>query len=117
MENIQDVIASLSPAGRALLDAQTTQVQLDAGETLFLAGAQGLEFFLLQSGSLGAFAGAPPELRLLGTISPGETVGEMAIIAGAPRSATVIALRDCELLRMTAGGLNFLLTEHPAFAA
>jgi NTE family protein len=43
----------------------------------------------------------------------GETVGEMALLSGEPRSATVAALRDTELLRLSKAGFAILTSEHP----
>ena len=46
-------------------------------------------------------------------ISPGETVGEMALLSGAPRSATVVALRDSELVRLKRESFEKLADQHP----
>src|SRR4051794_35897868 len=35
--------------------------------------------------------------RILTILGPGSIVGELAIIDGLPRSATVVAIRDCKL--------------------
>ncbi len=43
----------------------------------------------------------------------GETVGEMALISGKPRSATVIALRDSELGRLSRAAFERLMLLHP----
>jgi CRP-like cAMP-binding protein len=43
----------------------------------------------------------------------GETVGEMALISGKPRNATVIALRDSELGRLSRAAFERLMVLHP----
>jgi NTE family protein len=43
----------------------------------------------------------------------GETVGEMALISGKPRNATVIALRDTELGRLPRAAFEDLMLSHP----
>jgi NTE family protein len=54
------------------------------------------------SGRLEAFdPDAPPDQRVWGRVMPGQLVGEMAILTGDPRRATVRALRDSVLLRLT----------------
>jgi len=40
-----------------------------------------------------------------------EVVGEMAVLDPEPRSATVIALKDCVLLRLTSENLDWLMGE------
>src|SRR5690606_13304831 len=40
------------------------------------------------------------EPEFLGVIRPGEPVGEMLLLAGTPHSATVVALRDSEILAL-----------------
>ncbi|MGA0543852.1 patatin-like phospholipase family protein [Brevundimonas sp. VNH65] len=74
---------------------------LTGGEPLFAAGAEADHLYLLRSGRLGVFRrleGQPPQM--LGVIRPGEPVGEMALIAGSPHSADVVALRDSEILAL-----------------
>jgi NTE family protein len=57
---------------------------------------------MLRAGRLAALSRiGDGEPRSLGLVRPGEPVGEMALIAGAPHSADVIALRDCELLALS----------------
>ena len=46
-------------------------------------------------------------------MTAGETVGEMALLSGEPRSATVVALRDTELARLSKTAFTKLIDEHP----
>ncbi|WP_309628988.1 patatin-like phospholipase family protein [Brevundimonas sp.] len=74
---------------------------LTGGELLFSAGDEPDSLYLVRSGRLGVFRqdeDQPPQF--LGVIKPGEPVGEMALIAGAPHSASVVALRDSEILAL-----------------
>ena len=74
---------------------------LTAGEPLFAAGDAADTLYLVRSGRLGVFRdgeGQPPQF--VGVITPGEPVGEMAMIAGTPHSADVVALRDSEILAL-----------------
>jgi len=69
---------------------------LSGGTPLFEAGERSDQLFFLKTGRLTARIG-DFHPRMV-TIHPGETVGEMAVIAGTTHSATVFALRDSELL-------------------
>jgi CRP-like cAMP-binding protein len=71
---------------------------LKAGEPLFLAGDAGDGCYRLERGLLKiVITSARGEERILATLGPGEIAGELAIIDGQPRSASVFAVRDCEL--------------------
>src|ERR1700730_7942217 len=67
------------------------------------------------SGRLGVFVAAEAELIPVAQISPGEIVGEMSLISGRPRSATVLALRDSEAVRLPCDAVALLMDAHPQF--
>jgi NTE family protein len=74
---------------------------LPGGSTLYDAGEPADELYYLQAGRLGAFRREEgQEQQFLGVIRPGEPAGEMALVAGTPHSAAVVALRDSELLAL-----------------
>jgi NTE family protein len=50
---------------------------------------------------------------LVATIPAGETVGEMSLLTGESHSATLVALRDTELLRLGEKSFDMLLTRYP----
>jgi pyruvate,water dikinase len=68
------------------------------GETVILEGSGGAAFFLIESGE----AAVSRKGLSLGTMGPGEHFGEIALIDGGPRSATVTAATD-----MVCYGLTF----------
>jgi CRP/FNR family cyclic AMP-dependent transcriptional regulator len=78
--------------------AHATSRNMATDEVLFLAGDPGDGFYRLDEGllkvSIESASGAERILAILGT---GAIVGDLAIIDGKPRSATVAALRDCKL--------------------
>ena len=74
---------------------------LTGGEPLFARGDPADTLYLLRSGRLGVYR--PDEQdrpHLLGVVRPGEPVGEMALLADTPHTATVVALRDSEILAL-----------------
>ncbi len=70
-------------------------------------------FYVVVSGRLQIFSISQGAPRVVAEIGQGETVGEMAMITGAPRSATVRAVRDSRLIRFSRPAFDRLLTEHP----
>lgn len=85
---------------------------LPGGQHLFHAGDAPDELYFLRAGRLGAVRRTEgEEPRFLGVIRPGEPAGEMAVIAGQNHSATVVALRDSEIIALPADAF-FAAAEH-----
>lgn len=116
--NALDLLNMLSPEGRAIIERETVALHLPAGRQLFHQGDPGDAFYVVVAGSLGVYVASPPNgQRLLAVIGEGEAVGELALISGQPRSATVTAIRDSELLRIAKTRFDFLLKQHPDLMA
>ncbi|MES2894402.1 MAG: patatin-like phospholipase family protein [Pseudomonadota bacterium] len=92
-------LARLFNEERAQGDA--TWFSLPGGATLYKAGEPADHLYLVRAGRLGAFRrDEGGETQFLGVIRPGEPAGEMSLIAGAPHSAQVVALRDSEIFAL-----------------
>lgn len=105
----------LGPDALESLLGEVSARRLLAGEILFRRGDPGEGLYVVRSGWLRVFlngeAGAPP--KILCEIGKGEFVGEMALVTGAPRSASVGAVRDCDLVRLSREGFERLIEQHP----
>jgi NTE family protein len=74
---------------------------LPGGAVLYEAGEPADQLYFVRAGRLGVFRkDESHEPQFLGVIRPGEPAGEMALIAGAPHSAQVVALRDSEIFAL-----------------
>jgi CRP/FNR family cyclic AMP-dependent transcriptional regulator len=73
-----------------LIDAATTELRFPAGETLARQGENGHEFMVMVEGTARVEIGG----RSVATIGPGDFFGEIALLDGGPRTATVIAETD-----------------------
>jgi len=92
------VLGRLPPELSGKLLAGERTISLREGETLFERGDAGDGCYWLRSGVLAvSVASADGEQRILAILGPGAIVGELAMIDGLPRSATVQAVRDCVL--------------------
>jgi hypothetical protein len=64
---------------------------------------QGDAMYMLASGRLRvSMTGADGEERVVREITRGQVVGEMSLVTGEPRSATLVAMRDSVLARPAA---------------
>jgi len=87
--------------------------ELSAGEILFREGDSADAMYVVVSGRLRATRENDGETRTVGDIGRGETVGEMALLTGDVRSATVHALRDCVLAGLDRPTFNELARTCP----
>jgi NTE family protein len=95
--------------------ARTADVVLvPAGDSVLSEGAEGNEAFVVIAGRLDVIIATPEGAsETVGTLGPGDVVGEMALITNEPRSATVTARRDSALMRIPAGEFRTLVFAHP----
>lgn len=88
-------------------------VKLGPGELLMHEGDESKEMYYVQSGTLAVFKRKGDQEFQIGTIIAGELVGEMSFLDGHPRSATVKAMTDCELVQVPHEKFNKLIDSHP----
>jgi CRP-like cAMP-binding protein len=95
----EDSRNSLLPADFvAELFGSAKTVPLARNKTLFVAGDACDGCYRIVDGLLKVTAAAPSQReRILAILGPGALVGELSMIDGAPRSATVSAIRDSRL--------------------
>ena len=97
------------------LFANATGVRLAAGKILFRAGTTGDGCYRVEDGLLKVTmvsnSGAE---RILAFLGRGAIVGELSIIDGLPRSATVVAVRDATLRSVSRAEFEAFAEEHPA---
>jgi len=115
-ELLRDVPLFRHLDARALaeLEGELEWFAMPGGAVLFEYGDESDALYVLKSGSLGAFKpDVDGQFQLDGLVAAGETVGELGLIVDQPRSATVRALRDSELLRLSRRGFTALVEHHP----
>lgn len=106
--------ATLPVQARELLAAGCSWRSVAGGEALFFEGEASDAVYLLVNGSLAAFQRDGRGIsHAVGQIMAGESVGELGVLISRPRSATVRALRDSELIRLPAAHLELLAEGFP----
>jgi len=82
------------------------------GDTIFREGDMADCLYVIQQGDVEIRLGN----RVLGTLNPGGIFGEMALIDGAPRSATAVAASDVIVVPVTEKQFLFMVSHTPYFA-
>lgn len=87
-----------------------------AGATIFSQGEKGDSFYIIQSGAvqvvLESEGGRSESIAVLG---PQECFGEMALLSGESRSATIIAVKDATVWRLSREDWDDLIEKHPTW--
>lgn len=100
-----------------LLLELTTLRKIGAKEILCRKGDPGSQLYGVLSGRLKAMApGRDGKELVFGVMGPGDVIGEIAVVDSEPRSATVVALDDSELLALHRRDLTPFLESHPKAA-
>src|SRR3954453_22151325 len=90
--------------------AQGTPRRYKRGAALFLEGEIADRVFLVESGWVTLRTSGPEgDEMILGLRGPGEVVGEMSALDGAPRSGTGVALDEVETTIVAASALAALV--------
>jgi CRP/FNR family transcriptional regulator, cyclic AMP receptor protein len=96
------------------LFACATRVKLAADHVLFLAGDPGDTCYRVEDGLLKVMIVSRSGIeRILSFVSRSGIVGELAILDGLPRSASVVAVRDTVLSRLSRAEFDAFAAEHP----
>jgi CRP/FNR family transcriptional regulator, cyclic AMP receptor protein len=96
------------------LFATAKRMRLAAGDVLFRAGAADDGCYRVEDGLLKVtmVSGSGAE-RILAFLGRGDIVGELAIIDGLPRSATVVAVRDAAVSLLSRTDFEAFAEKHP----
>jgi predicted acylesterase/phospholipase RssA/CRP-like cAMP-binding protein len=109
-----ELLAGAEPDALETLEQELVWETLPAGEVLVQAGDAGTCMWFVVRGRLRASVRrATGVTEVVGDIGAGECVGEMALLSEAPRSATVKAVRDAELLRLPKPTFDRLFGSRP----
>jgi len=112
-----DLFAGLDPAARRTIAASMTGHTLPRGQTLFLEGDPGDGLYVLLSGELSVFrSSATGDRAVLTVLTPPATVGEVALLDGSVRSASVEALEPSAVLMLTRQDFLGLIHREPSVA-
>jgi CRP/FNR family transcriptional regulator, cyclic AMP receptor protein len=96
------------------LFARANQVKLGADEVLFLAGDPGDGCYRIEDGLLKvSMVSRSGTERILSFVGRDAIVGELSIIDGLPRSASVVAVREATLSFLSRAAFDTFAQKHP----
>lgn len=84
------------------------------GETIVRQGEKGDSMFAIVHGTAKVQHDRAGKLHEVGTLKYGDCFGEMSLLTGDPRSASIIAESDCELIEIAKEKLAPVLEDQPA---
>ena len=85
------------------------EIDVPDGQVLTREGAPGSEFFVIVNGSVRIEQGG----KEIGTLGPGDFLGEISLIDDRPRTATATSVGPTALLVLTRGGFRTLMMDFP----
>lgn len=117
-DNVESARACLrkQPFFELLDDEELTQIvgharilQFGRGERVIEQGAKGSSMFVLLQGEADVFVRVNDADARVATLRKGDYCGEMSLLTGEPRSATVVARSDCEMCEVGKATLGAVL--------
>lgn len=109
-----DFLGQLPAAAADELRRLGARRRFPAGAVLFFEGDQAHEALVLLSGEVKVSVGSSEGKEIvLEVFESGALLGELSVIDGRPRSATVTALTPIEVLVVATGSFNDFLDRHP----
>ena len=113
-ELLAQLFGALDAAALREIEARLEWMHLPSGQALFRQGDSGEHAYVVVNGRLRVVGlDADGRERVLEEVGRGGAVGEVALLTGEPRSASVYAVRDSYLLRLSRAGFDELLPRHP----
>ncbi len=111
---LTELFGDLGPAAIRDLEAELEWVSVAGGARLFAEGDAGNDVYIVVNGRLRVVAtDTDGSRRVLEEIGRGAAVGELGLLTGEPRAATVLAVRDTDLLRLSKAAFDRVADLHP----
>jgi NTE family protein len=110
------LLAGVDARTLEVLYSDLRPVAIRAGDIVIRQGDRADRLFLVRSGRLRVLVEGEDGPKAVRELGPGSAIGELALLTGSPRSATVQAVRDSELLELDAEVFHELLERDAGFA-
>ncbi|MDO9073988.1 MAG: mechanosensitive ion channel family protein [Rubrivivax sp.] len=112
-----ELFALLDEAERRKIAERLVYAPFASGDVMTRQGATAHWLYIVASGEAEVWWQAPDgERRLVSRLPPGSVFGEMGLMTGAPRAATVVAASDVECYRLDKASFEDIIHERQAIA-
>jgi CRP-like cAMP-binding protein len=112
----QSLFSSLDQIQLDRLALGSRRIRFGKGERIISQGDAGNSMFILAMGKAEVQVERDGRVQPVASLVPGDCFGEMSLLTGEPRSATVLATLDCEVLEIEQETIGILLRELPELA-
>lgn len=110
VDHLRTFLQGIEPEALELLCNHLEWVEVPGGSTLISQGEPGESMYITVSGRLRAYVrDADGQQRRVADMGRGQIIGEISLFTDAPRAATVVAVRDSVLVRLTKDMFKHLL--------
>lgn len=111
-----DLLEPLGPDERARVAEQLHHTPFAAGESVCKEGDEDESLYMLVRGDAAVRIGRGVSVREVARLAPGQFFGEMSLMTGEPRSATVVAMTDLDCYRLDRDTFHDLVRARPVLA-
>jgi len=98
------------------LTLRLEEVTYEEGDAVFSQGDEGSSLFIVEDGAIEIAYGEGKTRVILATLFNGQYFGELSLFDGSPRSATALALKHSELVRLDRSDLVDFVNKNPSAA-
>jgi len=109
-----DLFVPLSDEERRALAARLRPLAFGRGETVIRQGERGESLFVVTRGRVEIRVAGEGEEAVVSTLGAGSVFGEMSLLTGDPRTATVLALEDTEVFPVRREDFRHVAAANPA---
>src|SRR5947209_11455366 len=115
LAKVSHLFEALDAAGRKELLKLSHRVHVKAGDVLFHEGDYGGEFFVIAKGEVRVSAESLEGEKEIARLGHGQFFGEMAVLNGDKRTATVTVVTDGELVAFPSAAIEKFLEQDSAY--
>jgi CRP-like cAMP-binding protein len=110
------LFSGLSREDIAKILGKLEERSFSAGTTIFSQGDKGDSFYFIQSGAVQVvLESAGGRKESIAVFGPQDWFGEMALLSGEPRSATIITVKETTVWRLSREAWDELIEKHPTW--
>ncbi|HXV48457.1 MAG TPA: cyclic nucleotide-binding domain-containing protein, partial [Candidatus Binatia bacterium] len=108
------IFSELSREDIAKVLGKMEEITFSAGTTIVKQGDQGDAFYLIQSGAVQVIVDSGGgNSEVVAVFGPKDGFGEMALLSGEQRSATIVSVKETTLWRLKREDFDELIEKHP----